>query len=269
MKLPLYSAAAALLAAAVPFSAQALVLTGTSSSYGEYVNLTFTVGGVVTPVTTTSGPQPTAGGTAPSPYSSNTSSLSLNLPIGGVGGTLGTGVLQVTAQSNVDGTAGSRSASATATANNLALALVGGSFTADAIATTANVSGDSGSLVATGNTTFSNAVLTTGLGVAPVNPSLAPNTSLFGTTGLSVIGNEQILGGNGTTSRTLEVNGLHISFTNYSFGGGTLDGDIILAHSQASLIAAVPEPATYSMFGAGIAGLLLALRRRRQGTDAA
>ena len=113
------------------------------------------------------------------------------------------------------------------------------------------------------------AVFNSGSGGIAVNSAPPANTNLFSAPGLSVLLDEPILGGDGVTSRSLQVNGFHASFDGFSFGGGTLDGDVIISHAQASLIAAaVSEPAACSMFGAGVAGLLLAPRRRRQGADA-
>ena len=104
--------ATGVLTAAIPLGAQALVLTGASSAYGESVVIT--VG--ATPVL--SGPVPTIGGTAPSPYAPPSAQ---NPGVNVAGGALTTGLMTVNAQSNVDGGVGSRFALADSKVNDFVL----------------------------------------------------------------------------------------------------------------------------------------------------
>jgi len=93
--------------------------------------------------------------------------------------------------------------------------------------------------------------------------TLSPNTlsSVFDT----IIGPGSGVNGSGTLAR--------INFGTLSAGTSTLtlSNVIVLNSSLATLpttmtgatVSVVPEPATYAMFGAGLAGLLLAARRRQ------
>jgi len=137
------------LAIGISSAADATVISGSSSSYAESINLTTSLLGVVTG-TITSGPAPTAAGTAPPPYSVSNSLLSLNVGIPGLA-TITAGILTASAASNVDGTAGSKTTSASASVANLA-ATVLNLLEADAtvIGSNAAVSGDYGALSATG-----------------------------------------------------------------------------------------------------------------------
>src|SRR5262249_36286629 len=88
---------------------------------------------------------------------------------------------------------------------------------------------------------------------------------------ISVLGNEQIVGGNGVTTRSIEVNALDISFTGFPLDPlgalGTVSGDFIFSHSEAALVAVpppVPEPAALVLVGTGCLTLLLSARCRRR-----
>lgn len=173
-------------------------------------------------------------------------------------------------------------------------------FDASLITSEAHVSGDYGTLVSSGDsviidisgaadgfTTFS--VLGVNFDVAvDAQGRVVPNTmltidgsssTLFGdlagtdlTGSIDIILNEQIFSGDGISSAGIEVNALHITFNSvgaefFSSLGIKLDdtnlltGDVIIAHSEASLIA-VPEPGTVGVLVAG--AVMLGLRRRRR-----
>ncbi len=69
------------LAIGMSSAAHATVINGSSSSYAESIDLTASLLGVVTG-TITSGPAPTASGTAPAPYSVAHSLVSLDVGLG-------------------------------------------------------------------------------------------------------------------------------------------------------------------------------------------
>jgi hypothetical protein len=255
---------AGLCAAGFSFTAPAVVISGSSSSYGESVALT---GALIV----TSGPLPTAGGTAPLPYTDGPNSLvSASAPP-----VLSTGVLTVNAASNVDGLPGSRFASADATVNGLAVNLVDPistlsllSLGATTVFSNAMVSGEFGGLTGVRNTLLTGATLTVaGVPIVLLAAPLA-NTVAFNGGGLQILLNEQpTAGGDGLTAESIVVNAIHISFANFAFGLGVLNGDIIVSHSQAALTAtatppaAVPAPGTWMILVAGLAALWVQRRK--------
>ena len=95
---------------------------------------------------------------------------------------------------------------------------------------------------------------------ASIPASPAPNTVLWNAGGILVVLNEQLLSGDGTSGLALAVNALRIEFTNAVLGLGLLNGQIVIAHSEASL-AAVPEPSA-ALLALAAAGLLAGLGRR-------
>lgn len=226
---------------AVPAQAQ----TADSSAFGESVDLTAdTTGGIVT---VTSGPLPQVAGTAPPNYNLSDSAASASASSATLGGeVLGTGVLTVTASSDVAATF----VDATSTVDDLDLRVVPDlaalllSLTADTVASRAEVMGscDSG-LVATGTTTLANANVAgdaadTAGATGAVTAAPAPNTVLLDAAGIRVVLNEQLVSGNGTDSSAITVNAIHISFDAVALEplsptGRILDGDIIVAQSQA------------------------------------
>jgi hypothetical protein len=134
-----------------------------------------------------------------------------------------------------------------ATTNGLAVTIPAFvSLTADTVASTADVTGTcNGNLAAAGTSTLTNPVLTiAGLPVAlPVNPP--PNTTVplpvvAGLSG-SLILNEQIPGagggGDGITTRTLQVNALHLNIA-LSAPGPTLD--LVVADSNVNVNCTLP-----------------------------
>jgi hypothetical protein len=234
----------------------ATVSSATSSAYGEYVDLTITPL-LSAEIKTTSGPLPSVSGSAPAPYNLSTSFLSASAsPF------LSTGLLTVNASSNVDLLPGVRNADANATVNDLSILLssFGIDLTANTIQSTASVTGDFGNFNAIGTTTFEGLMLN---GVASLFIAPAPNTVLLSLPGLTITLNEQFTSTDGLGSSGMEVNAIHVDFDNYlSLGHGVVNGDIIVAHSEA-FISAVPEPETYSMILAGLALMGAIVRRSK------
>ncbi len=117
-------------------------------------------------------------------------------------------------------------------ANVLAIPTV--NVTADAISSTSQITGGCGALTPTGISTLVNAAATVGLNpllVLPVNP--APNTVLLNLLGISLVLNEQTVGGNGATSSSISTNALHLEVSTLAALG--INVDIILGHSQAAV----------------------------------
>lgn len=238
------------------FNAGATVTAGASSAYGEFVDLTVTPNlGVAT--TVTSGPLPAVSGSAPAPYNLTNSALSASAPP-----YLSTGLLTVNASSDVDSLPGNRNANADATVHNLSVLL--SSFGVDLTATTAQstaaVSGDFGTFSGVGTTTLEGLTLN---GVASAFVTPAPNTILLGLPGLTITLNEQTTSGSLPGSFGMGVNAIHVGFKNFLAPNLSLvNGDVIISHSQASMIGVVPEPESYAMLLAGL-GLMGAVVRRR------
>lgn len=289
-------------------AARADVTTGSSSAFGiqSGVNLTATPGIFPITVTLSAGPTPTASGIAPPPYNNSNvlASLSASANIGGAFAHLNANFLSVGAQSNVDGTAGSKTTSAFAgspffldidadvfgVAAPIELVQLGASL----VSVSAQVTGDFGALVPSGTTTiFSGSLVVFGTNLSGTvfpTPTEFPaantsftidDTSLGGTgafTGsITIVLNEQIVTGNGSTSSSITVNGIHATFN--QFGRQTLSGfillsgDLIVSQAQANQTAqapggggtaqAVPEPSSLAMLG--VVGLIGAVRRLRTG----
>jgi len=247
----------------------ATLIEGSSSAFGESVNLTTSLLGVVT--TVTSGPLPTAAGSGPPPYNNSNFALSANvtlLPLS----SLQTGLLVVNAFSNSSFT----QVSANATVNNLAISLLGTgvlppvlfSLNATTLQSTALLQDNP--FQAVGTTTLVGATLGGALIGAPINLAVnpAPNTTIFNNGGISVLLNEQIFGGDGVTNRSLSVNALRINFKQAPIGLHVLNGDIVISHSEVASV--VPEPSTALLLSSGFAmlGAYRWIQRKRVGSTA-
>jgi hypothetical protein len=261
---------------AVSGTGHATVIGGSSRAYGVNANATLDLP-LLPDVVLSVGPLPEASGTAPPPYNDNEQVLDLQA---GVPGTLSltASVLDTNAESNVDGLDGVRFASADAAVTDLdfsatALGLLGSfatlSLTADAVGSTAEVQGDYDALIATGDTTLANASLNLEPPLGTFSVALdampAPNTivdvSALGLAGITLILNEQLIGGDGISSRDIMVNAIHLILDVDLLGLAGLSGDIIIGHSDASLTA-VSEPATLALMGLGLCGLCWQSRRK-------
>ena len=150
--------------------------------------------------------------------------------------------MTVDAYSNVNGLPGVRTAHADSNLTNLTLAppipVISSLFTRtlSSFNSSADVTGDYGSLTPTGSTTLSGfslgsalfpfSLITFGSGSPAPNTQLVP-TALSGL-GLSIVLNEQTVTGNGISFERIQVNAVHINFTNFNLGIGTLNGGIYL-----------------------------------------
>lgn len=255
-----------LLCLGLSFNAEAVVITGASSAFAESVNLNvisfraLLSGGAGTVI---SGYSPTASGSASPAYD-----VTSNGPSVGIPSFLGMGVLTAQAASNVDGAPGSRFADATATVDNFSalLGILGIELTATEIQSTSAVSGDLGSFATDGETILTGLALN---GMPFFTGVPAPNTVLLNLGGLTITLNEQILSG-GSSNPTLAVNAIDINFNNFfTFDSGIpsiVNGSIIIAHSEASLmgvsaqVATVPEPGALLLLAAGLVGFMATKR---------
>src|SRR5882672_4606836 len=250
--------AVAILLAAVPAQAQ----TGNSSAFGVQATGSVTALNATILATLLLGPFPTASGSAPPAYNvsnstaSATGNLALVSPSALTVASVGTGILQVNAQSPVPA-----DPTASSTVNNFAFGLnvVPIAIPASALAiaatsvqSTADIGGTcGGALTPLGTTTIVNGTLNglirtiLGLsGTIVANP--APNTVLLDVTAVAgvltsgrirVVLNEQIVTGDGTTNLSLTVNAIHITVSGAVLQGvtGTVDLDVVVAQSRAAL----------------------------------
>jgi hypothetical protein len=277
---------------------QAAVTAGTSSAIGIDASTEVLSVLSVTPVQIGS-----SSGSAPAAYNTSQSAVSAdsNVTAPAVITALATqGLLSTNVQSDVDGTAGSRFATASATLTGPS---GGGPFTvtvadvfsvindppallamsATTIQTTSTISGDHGTLSATGTTILANFTLSinggtaltlAGLGLTAgvdfdigtgeiLLPNRVINLSLLdgSLAGVSLILNRQVETVNTVGQRDLEVTAIALDMSGITVAG--LPGvslDLDLAKSTSELVTA-PEPEIASLV-IGSFGLL-ALRRRR------
>lgn len=164
---------------------------------------------------------------------------------------LDTGVLTTSADSNVDGSSGSKSASSSASVLDFDL---GGplpfGLSADVLSSNSSVSGDAGSFSAVGNSSIINLTgsgLLAGLDVSAIDGS--PNQVLLDLAGISVIANRQSSSCS-SFSCMLTTDALFVNVANVA--------TVALATTTAQLsgnTAPVPEPSTWAMMVAGLFGI--------------
>jgi len=273
-----------LLGLSVSTGAGAVVTSGNASAYGAQAGVT-----ALSSINVTVTPQPIASYSAPPPGSDSDMLASLSasdsesILLTTYTFALQSGLLTVNAASDVDGSGGSRSATADASVENLDLGAGTGilnlltastlHLTADNISSNASVTGDAGSFSTAGSSVLlDNAVLAiggvsilgAGVGVGvTLDSNPAPNTVLLDTGLISVTLNRQIencMAG----SCSISVDAIAIEFSDFVFGGGVINGDVVIAHSEASLAGTVvPVPAAAWLFGSGLLGLTGVAKRRR------
>ena len=234
---------AALPLTSIPAQAQT---TANSSAVGESIqlNLVPLLGGGLR---VASGPWPQVSGTAPAVYAKNANASSSQISALLLGQILQTRVLDVNASANL---APGNQSRASALVNDLGLRLPLLTLNAAVVRTSAAISGTCGGFAASGSMDIANASSSVG---PPVSVHPAPNTVLLNLAGIKVVLNEQLLGGDGTTSRSLTVNAVHVQLRNSLLSGlGLLSGDIIIAQSQAAAQCAGPRPtADLAIAGSG------------------
>lgn len=251
--------------AAVAHSALATDISGNSSSFAFFTNLT------ASSYSFTNSPTPSASGSAPGPYSHSSDLGSYAFGTNG-NASITTTTLDATVGSTVDGTAGSKSTTASAYADGVSFEIGGNIvvFSANVVATNAlGVSGDFGSLSTNGYADFSGASLT--VFGNPYYFSTVPdaNTVMYASGGLVITSNLQKVTGDGISSRGISITALDMKFTNFTYGSEVLNGEVMFSHADATMTAA-PEPATLTglcVFAlAGARGI--ASRRRLHGRGA-
>ncbi|WP_019627204.1 hypothetical protein [Thioalkalivibrio sp. ALJT] len=244
------------------------------------------------------GPTPLASGTAPGTYDETAQTAGLNVDASPLAN-LSTGILNATASSDVDGGSGIRTTSASAEVAGLGLSLVDLplldpliGLSASALGSEATVSGEHGSLVATGSSHLADL----GLQIAGTNVDLDVSASgevdlalPAGLAGISLFLDEQTVTGDGVEEKGIDVNVLRLSLEAVNIaslldfagigtgglvgglleglgltGGSVLAGDLTISSSSAFMRAdaptAVSAPATVLLLTVGLLALV-ALRR--------
>lgn len=259
-------------------STPAMAQTASSSGYTVSVDQNVNVP-IVADINVAVGPIAAAGGSAPPPYNTTNTILSVNenavlftglLGIGNISQNLSTNVLTT----NANGTA--TGAEATSTINNLSLGLAGLESLFSISATTIesySQANSVGGLDASGTTTIEGLNLGgTLLGSLLIDGSLFvnpdPNTVLLNLLGLTITLNEQTQLGDGISGLGIETNAIHIGFNNFALGTNLLNGDIIIGNSRAFATpgqgaGAVPEPGTWAMMLLGFGAIGFAMRRSK------
>lgn len=228
---------AGLLSMGVVFPATAE--TADAEGYAASVDLDLDVIGlgtdaeVVAPTPVSSG----SGSDSFGPINNSVAGLSVDLLAGTAG--VSTGLLSSSAQYS---NASQALATGGVDSTNIdldVLGLIGLSLTADAIGSTSQIDGSCGALTPSAASTLANAQLTVlGTPVAlAANP--APNTGIdinaLGLAGVTLVLNEQVVGGDGITSSSIVTNALRLTLNINIIGVVSLSGEIILGHSEAAV----------------------------------
>lgn len=227
--------------------ARADILSGSSSSIGVFGSL------LHGDTSMSLGPAPLSTGFAPNPYSTSVSLVAPNFSSGFV--SFSAGLLATSVESDVDGTSGSKLATASMTATGFTLAIDSIlSFAGTSWQQISSAQGDAGSFDVSTDFTSSGLSLTI-LG----SPVALANGTLYDEDGLTVSFRDSSLTFDPAFGQAVGT-GLFVSFINYEHEGHSLNGQVLFGSTQASL-SAVPEPAT--MLALGLPALALAIRRRK------
>jgi len=226
-------AAAAILATLLALAgaaAAAAQASGASDAFGLSAQVHAGAVSVLVPHT------PAVSGQAPPAYNRHLQVASASASAPGLGTLAMTGIVQVSAASTLPS---QTAAGGAATVDNLGLVAASAiRLDADTVASTAAAGGAcGGSLDAVGTTTIEHGRLTVSNPVptvVDVAAQPAPNTTVFNQLGVRVVLNEQVVSP-GTTSAGVSVNAIHVYLTNALLQGSLLNGDIVVAHAEASL----------------------------------
>lgn len=271
----LYSLAVSAFMLASNSAVATTVNSAASSAYDYSFNMTTDVGGASLPSKVTSA------GSAPATYSDLDTFSNYALQYGGSVQKVvfSAQTLSTAAASNVDGGNGSRTTSATSDLTGFSYYsfFTGGykvELSIGAIGSTSTVTGMPGSFAAASTLTLTNLLLKVNdVSMLNLSGPIAANTVynyniLLPGSGITLYLNEQS-GSCGAAGCSIATNALHMNFVKSPvFGaalGGPVSGDIILAHTQANMVGAVPEPETWAMLLAGL-GLVGFAARRREST---
>jgi len=185
-----------------------------------------------------SGPMPQIGGHASPAYNLTTGVPSVTVSSPLTGQLLQTGPISLSAASAIPGaTLTSAGALVNQASVSLGALLPLLNLHAATIQSAAGIDGTCGSsLTANGSSILENATMSGSLGNGGISRSPAPNTVLLNQAGVKIVLNEQMVAGNGTMTRSLTVNGLHLYLQNATLAGlGVLSGDIVFSQSKASV----------------------------------
>lgn len=273
------TAALALASVAFAPSAGAAIVSANSEGYGLSANLALLGSNLLT-VTAPAG----VSGTAPAPYSLNDALLDLD-----VGATIpvvaqahaSAGIITGSANSNVDGSAGSKTTGASGGIVDLSvnadlLSIFGLSSLLEldnlTLNSSAEITGDYGSMTASGGaniTSLSLSILGQDIQIdANAGANSFINLNALGLIGATLILNEQIADCSDSFC-SMTVNALRLSLNGLA---GLFDTDIIIGHSYAEMsaenISAVPVPAAVWLFGSAMVGLAGFSRRKTSASEA-
>ncbi|MCW1923320.1 hypothetical protein OKA05_12215 [Luteolibacter arcticus] len=234
----------------VVYGADAPAAKGASSGSGASITL------AVGPINTNTGNLGTSSDTAPDPYSESETEVPLDLDVG-VPGVLNLvtadGFISSSADSNVDGSPGSKTTAATGEVDNLSLniAEVLGLFGTDPlisleapnVTAAVTIAGQGGSFTSNSSVSLTGLtlnILGASIDLSSINlANVPPNTGLDlgsnAVAGLSIILNETQTVGSAAGGYITTTNAIRIKLNAVNLGlVNVLNGDVILGHAEAS-----------------------------------
>lgn len=228
--------------------------SGEGSAYGAYVDLTFTPSLPGPDVTTEAGPLPTVSGNAPPDFDEFDYLASFTVIEPSSGTSLSVTELDVATISDLAG----EDVSSQSTAATVDLIIPGPIpgfpllqlSIVEGVQSNAQVSGPCPTLVPTGSTSIISGTLSGSLVDTPINIQVSPpaNDELFNFMGIRIVLNEQELYTNANEA-ALTVNAVHMYLDNIAFPTGSLNGDVVISQSMASLTCGSQSIPTLSEVG--------------------
>lgn len=256
---------AAVASLGVPLASQALVISGASSAFDATIDVS--VSGPIVNASLSQGPFSSVSGSAPPPYDLSDALIPFNFSIDGL--TVSGAKLFAEASSDVDGSSGAKTTDASGGLETVSITFVKNSITLfdldiTILTASASVTGDYGSLVASGSAD----ILDANLYVWGYSPwyygygSPAPNTVLVDNGVVRIVLNEQVVDCSGPVAGvdtcSISVNAVHLEVDGTILLHDVVK-DLIIGHAQATMTAVIPEPGVALLLGAGL--LLLVTRR--------